>query len=233
MPRNSKFCWIVFDADGTLFDYEQSELNALAKTFDEHSLRFDTTVHRTFAEINGDLWKDFEQGKVSSGQLQVRRFEKLAAALDIRMDAAVFSSHYLLNLGSERNLLPGASEIVEDLSRDFSLLLATNGFAEVQRSRFSASSIRPFFDGVVISEEIGFAKPDPNYFVEMFSQLGNPDKAEVLMVGDSLSSDIAGGSGFGIDTCWFNQTGRPNDSSVEPTYEIGELEEIVAIVEGA
>lgn len=229
----SKYRWIVFDADGTLFDYEQSELNALSKTFDDHGLGFDTAVHWAFAEINRSLWKDFEQGRVSAEQLRIRRFERLAAELDFRMDAAVFSSQYLLNLGLERNLLPGASEVVEGLSQDFGLMLATNGFAEVQRRRFASSSIRPFFDGVVISEEIGFAKPDPNYFVEVFSRLGNPDKAEVLMVGDSLSSDIAGGSGFGIDTCWFNPSGGPNDRLVEPTYEIGQLEEVVAIVETA
>jgi len=229
----SKYRWILFDADGTLFDYEQSELNALTRTFDQHGLRFDSGVHRTFAEINGGLWKDFEQGKVSSRELRALRFEKLAVALDYRLDATAFSAQYLLNLGAEHTLLPGASEIVENLAQRFGLLLATNGFAEVQRSRISSSIIRPFFDGIVISEEIGFVKPDPNYFVEVFSQLGNPDKAEVLMVGDSLSSDIAGGSGFGIDTCWFNPAGRPNDTSVEPTYEIGELEEVVAIVENA
>jgi len=229
----SKYRWIVFDADGTLFDYERSELNALTGTFGHYGLHFDSGVHRIFAQINGRLWGEFEKGRISSKALRVRRFEELAVVLDFDVDVAAFSAQYLRNLGAERTLLPGAGEIVEGLSQKFGLLLATNGFAEVQQSRFSSSSIRPFFEGIVISEEIGFAKPDPGYFVEVFSQLGNPDKTEVLMVGDSLSSDIAGGSGFGIDTCWFNPSGRANDSSVEPTHEIKDLKQIVSIVETA
>ena len=229
----SKYSWIVFDADGTLFDYDRAERSALARTCGQHGLEFNSEVHRLFGEINKPLWVKLEQGEISSQRLRVQRFEVLAEALEVELSASDFSDDYLLNLGAECVLLPGADEVVEDLSRDHGLALATNGIAEVQRSRFSASSIKPHFSALVISEEVGFAKPDSGFFSELFSQMGDPDKAEVLMVGDSLSSDIAGGSGFGIDTCWFNPSGQSNGSSIVPTYEIIELSELFEIARDA
>ena len=228
----SRYSWIVFDADGTLFDYDRAERSALARTCGQHGLEFDSEVHRLFGKINKPLWVALEQGEISSQRLRVQRFEELAEALEVELSASVFSDDYLLNLGAECVLLPGADEVVEDLSRDHGLALATNGIAEVQRSRFSASSIKPHFSALVISEEVGFAKPDTGFFSELFSQIGDPAKAEVLIVGDSLSSDIAGGEGFGIDTCWFNPSGESNESSVTPTYVISNLSEILEIVRG-
>jgi len=229
----NRYSWIVFDADGTLFDYERAELGALARTFRQHGLPFDSEVQRLFGEINRPLWVEFEQGRVSTERLRIQRFEELAEALGVDLSASVVSDDYLLNLGAECALLPGAQEVVEDLSSDHDLALATNGISAVQRSRFSASSIKAYFKALVISDEIGFAKPDPEFFRELFSRMGIPDLSDVLMVGDSLSSDIAGGAGIGIDTCWFNPSGQPHDSLVKPTYVINNLAEIFEIARGA
>ncbi len=225
----SRYRWIIFDADGTLFDYERAEAGALATTFRQYGLTFDTDVHRLFDEINKPLWVEFEQGMLSTQRLRVQRFEELAEALEIDVCASDVSDDYLLNLGAQSVLLPGAQELVEDLSSDHDLALATNGIAAVQRSRFSASSIRAHFKALVISDEIGVAKPDPGFFAELFSRMEDPDRGEVLMVGDSLSSDIAGGVGFGVDTCWFNPSRELNGSSVAPTYVISDLSEILDI----
>lgn len=225
-----KYRWIVFDADGTLFDYDCAELSALTRTFEHYGVEFDSAVHRMFTDINGRLWAEFEQGRVSSQRLRVQRFEELMEALDLGVCPTDFSRDYLLNLGADSTLLPGAIEVVERLSEDCGLVLATNGIAGVQNSRFSASSIKPYFKSLVISDEIHVAKPDPGFFSEVFRRIGNPERAEVLMVGDGLSSDIAGGVGFGVDTVWFNPSGKPNDSSIVPTYEISNLAEIFEIV---
>ena len=135
-------------------------------------------------------------------------------------------------LGRQTQLLPGAEAVVRDLSSRFRLLLATNGIAVVQRPRFAGSSIRRYFEDVVISDEIGVAKPQTGFLEEAFSRMGEPSKSEVLMIGDSLSSDIAGGVNFGVDTCWFNPDGFALDGSPKPTYEIADLTEIDAIVAG-
>lgn len=226
----SRYRWIVFDADGTLFDYKRSELNALRNTFRQYGLEFDETIHQAFARINSRLWSEFERGRISSAQLRVRRFEELAAKIKSNFSAPGFSADYLWNLGGECTLLPGALDVVRRLSSNFGLVLATNGIAEVQRRRFIASGINGNFASIIISDEIGVAKPDPRYFEKVFVTIGNPEKHAVLMVGDGLSSDIAGGGAYGIDTCWYNPAGCRNKTSVEPTYQIRNLIEILEIV---
>lgn len=126
--------------------------------------------------------------------------------------------------------MPGAGDLIRELAKDFGLVLATNGIADVQHRRIKASGLEPSFRGLVISDEIGVAKPHPDFFHVVFSTMGQPCRSEVLMVGDSLSSDISGGEAFGIDTCWFNPKGRSNDASVRPTYEIQELHEVHTIL---
>ncbi|MCW8985550.1 MAG: HAD-IA family hydrolase, partial [Thermoanaerobaculales bacterium] len=134
------------------------------------------------------------------------------------------------DLGQQTQLLPGAEGVVRDLSSRFQLLLATNGIAVVQRPRFARSSIRKYFEDVVISDEIGVAKPQTGFMEEAFSRMGDPKKSEVLMIGDSLSSDIAGGVNFGMDTCWFNPNALPLDGFPKPTFMIEDLTEIDNIV---
>ncbi len=112
------------------------------------------------------------------------------------------------------------------------MLLITNGLAEVQVPRFAASSIRDCFAEIVISGEIGLAKPDPAIFDFAFERIGRPAKERVLMIGDNLGSDILGGANYGLDTCWYNPSGTLNGHGVEPTYEIRELQSILGIVEG-
>ena len=136
------------------------------------------------------------------------------------------------DLGRQTQLLAGAEDVVRELSSRFRLLLATNGIAVVQRPRFARSSIRKYFEDVVISDEIGVAKPQTGFMEEAFTRMGEPQKSEVLMIGDSLSSDIAGGVNFGIETCWFNPNALPLDGFPKPTFVIEDLTEIFDIVLG-
>jgi len=224
------YSWIVFDADGTLFDFGHAERSALTRTLGFFGIRLTPEIHAAYNDISANLWATFERGGIDSQRLRVARFEQLIGEFQLDVDPADVSDHYIHSLGSESRLLPDAEAIVEHLAADFGLLLATNGIADVQRRRFAGSSIRPYFADVVISDEIGVAKPDPGYFDEAFARMGNPARSEVLMVGDSLSSDISGGAEYGIDTCWFNPDNLHNGTQSRPTYVIHKLTDLLDIV---
>jgi YjjG family noncanonical pyrimidine nucleotidase len=227
-----RYQWLVFDADGTLFDFRCGETVALKSTTHRYGVSFSPHLHEVYAEISADLWGRFERGEMPLKLLRVIRFERLFSDLDIDVEPEAFNSDFMEALGRQTQLLDGAEEVVRDLSLRFRLLLATNGIAVVQRARFSRSSIRQYFHDVVISDEIGVAKPQTEYMEEVFSRMGHPLKSEVLMIGDSLSSDISAGAGFGIDTCWFNPNGIALDGGPRPTFTIADLSEIAAIVSG-
>lgn len=226
----AKYSWLIFDADGTLFDYDLSESRALRAAFESLGLEADKVACHLYREINSLLWKEFEKGRVSSAELRVLRFEKLLLKLGSGVSPEALSGRYLQKLGDEAHLLRGAREVLLQLAPHFGLVLATNGIADVQRNRIAISGIGEVFQEIVISDEIGVAKPHPAYFEELFSRIGNPEPGETLIIGDNLSSDIAGGLAFGIDTCWFNPMAQPNTSPWHPRYEISQLQEIPGLL---
>jgi len=221
---------LLFDADGTLFDYDRAETWALTETFAQYGLRFEPAHSQRYRQVNDPLWEAFEQGQVTQDRLKVLRFERLFEALGFDVDADAFSASYSRQLGRATFLVNGAHDLVAGLSGQHRLLLLTNGLTDVQRPRFGASTIGHYFEAWVISEEVGVAKPDPRIFDIAFERLGRPAKREVLIIGDSLTSDMAGGIAYGIDTCWYNPAGRQADSSLPVTYEIQDLAQLPAIL---
>lgn len=228
--KMTKYQWLLFDADGTLFDYNQAEAGALTKTFVDAGYEPAKHYLTTYRQINAQLWLDFEKGLVTQAALKDLRFIQLFAALDLKDDAPGFGDRYLINLGNRIDLIDGAFEIINTLSRAYHLQLVTNGIKEVQRSRLRQSQFKDLFDSVIISGEISVAKPNSRFFEIAFAAMGNPQKEEVLIIGDSLTSDILGGRNFGIDTCWFNPTRQPLNPEIHPTYMIDNLGELLPIL---
>lgn len=227
-----KYTWILFDADGTLFDYDKGEHDALSGTFAQFGLAFDPLYLGLYHAINDLVWRDFERGLTTQERLKTERFARLFAALGLKdaPDAGAFSVAYLDNLGDCADLLPGAETVVNALRGHARLGLITNGLHAVQRPRLRKSPIGDAFEVVVVSEEVGASKPGAAIFDAAFALMGQPRKEEVLIVGDSLTSDIRGGSDYGIDTCWLNPTGRPRPADLNIRYEIHALEDLLPLI---
>ncbi|MFZ0547844.1 MAG: YjjG family noncanonical pyrimidine nucleotidase [Candidatus Promineifilaceae bacterium] len=225
-----KYKWILFDADNTLFDYDAAERGALSSTFEELGRPLLPEHVATYRQINHRNWLAFEQGEITQAVLRVRRFEQFITALEMKEEPLPVSQRYLFHLGNRTDLIEGALELMETLHGRIGLMMITNGLKDVQRSRLKQSEIGRFFSDVVISEEVGFAKPDGRIFDIAFERMGNPQKSEVLVVGDSLTSDIQGGLDYGVDTCWFNPGKRPNTLDKEVSFEIGQLAELTQIL---
>ena len=227
-----RYTWVLFDADGTLFDYARAESTALERAFAHNGYRFEPGHLVAYQRINHQVWLEFERGELAQADLQVKRFAQLFDELGLTGDPADLSHRYLVHLGGVPDLLDGAEELIRGLQGRVGLALITNGLASVQRPRLAASSISDCFDPVLISEEIGLAKPDPRIFELAFERMGSPARDEVLIVGDSLSSDIRGGNNYGIDTCWYNPAGKERGPEVDVSYEVRVLSEIRDVVEG-
>lgn len=226
------YTWILFDADNTLFDYDRAEATALERTLVQFGCGFEDAYLDAYRRINEQIWRDYEEGKITQARLKTQRFVSLfeAVGLNTPPDAAVFSDHYLLNLGDCVYLVDGAEAVLWALRGKIHLALITNGLTAVQRSRLAQSSIGHVFEAVTISEEVGAAKPDPAIFDIAFTRMGRPRKENVLLVGDSLTSDIRGGNVYGMDTCWFNPARKPRPADVNICYEIDALAAVLEIV---
>lgn len=188
-----------------------------------------TDYRASYNEISKGLWYDLEQGHMTLSELKVERFKRLFLQHGLTVIPEIFSQTYLDNLSKEVHMIDGVEDMLTSLS-SCRLVILTNGFHEVQIARIARSSIKYIFEAIITSEESGFQKPQAEIFEYAFGKLDISNKQNVLMVGDSLSSDIQGGNNFGIDTCWFNPNKKENVTTIKPTYEITNYEELVQIV---
>jgi YjjG family noncanonical pyrimidine nucleotidase len=219
--------WLLFDADGTLFDFERAEGRAFRQTFEQLGASFVPEHLEAFRSINQSLWKLVEKGEVTPGVVKMRRFELFAESAGLKHSPESLAALYVERLATCSELLEGAEEALGFLARKYKIALLTNGLKQVQRGRLAGSTIGSHISEVVISEEIGFAKPAKEFFEVAFERLGNPRKREALMIGDGWASDIVGAAQYGIDACWYNPGGKPRPTKPEITREIASLQELV------
>ncbi|MCF7794346.1 MAG: YjjG family noncanonical pyrimidine nucleotidase [Candidatus Cloacimonetes bacterium] len=224
-----KYKLILFDADGTLFDFEKAEKNAFHTAMKEFGIKEKIAeFHYSYEIINKAIWQEFQEKKITSEKLRIERFRRFFTKMQLDLDPVKVSPFYLQKLSEGIDLLPFAEEVVKYFHGKCEIALATNGLSEVQRPRFAASKLSEYFKHIFISEEIGFPKPNSEFFEHIFSKL--PFSDSTIIVGDNLTSDIKGGNDFGIDTCWFNPQKCFNNSDFIPTYEIGKLEDLKEII---
>lgn len=222
---------ILADADDTLFDFQRAEKTAFELSFSEMEHTLDVEVMKQkYHIINKLLWNDVEKGVLSSKQVRVERFRRLFKDIDVQFSADEFSELFIRHLSEGAFLLEGVEKLCEYLSGKYTLAIVTNGIKEVQLSRLKRSSIKKYISDIIISEEVGVSKPDPRIFEFALKKLNHYDKQSVLMIGDSLSSDIQGGVNFGIDTCWFNPMHSENTTAIRPTYHIDRIDQLFDII---
>ena len=222
---------ILFDADDTLFDFKKTEKHALENLMYSLDTDYDKDYCiNIYREINTKIWKEFEEGKITSDKLKVERFQRLIDTLNLSDDANRLSNLYVKFLSEGSFLYEDTKNILDYLSKNYKLGIITNGLAEVQHKRIRESEVSHYFDEVIISGEVKIAKPDPKIFEYALNSLNHDDKSSVLMIGDSLTSDIKGGINASIDTCWCNLFNKVNSTDINPKYEINNLLELKNIL---
>jgi FMN phosphatase YigB (HAD superfamily) len=143
--KGMKYKWIIFDADGTLFDYDLAEIGAIKRTFKHFGFDFKPEYLSVYRHCNKQLWDAFELGEVTIEKLKVQRFKMFLKSLGIVANAAQFSKNYLIQLSRGTELIVGAEGVLQSLSGKVGMILMTNGIKEVQRSRLNLSSIKSYF----------------------------------------------------------------------------------------
>jgi 2-haloacid dehalogenase len=221
---------LLFDLDHTLYDSDESERRAYAHTTATFGLDEPDRHFGTYVDINRAMWAAVERGELDPTEVRHRRFEQFNLSVGLDADPHRMADEFVWGLGAHGDLYHGVADLLAALASRASLALVTNGLGDVQRSRLSRLGITDFFDAIIVSSEVGVTKPRPEIFGAAFTALGDPDKSTAVMVGDSLTSDIAGGRNFGIATCWYNRHGQAVDPGAEPTHEINDLTDLLHLI---
>lgn len=222
--------WALFDLDDTLLDYTAAERTAVLATLADAGLPASEALVAAYRSINARHWRRLEQGRTTPGRLRVDRWHELLAEHGAHghVDPQLLAERYLHHLAAGSQLVDGAVEVVHRVARTRRVAFISNGLADVQRPRLEASALADASEVLVISDEVGAAKPDPAIFDAAFARMGDPAREAVTLIGDSLTSDIAGGVAYGIETVWVAapEAADPEAGSPPPTHRIGRLRDL-------
>lgn len=220
---------LLFDADGTLLDFDRSEHAAMEKVFARHGYPYSEETLLRYRAINSRLWRAYEKDQILKPVIHMTRFEELFRELSIDGDGAAFNREYLDALAAEHFTMDGAEEVCQALSGRYRMYVVTNGVSHVQRQRLRDSHLEPYFSGLFISEEMGVQKPKRKFFELTAQAIPAFAPEQTLVIGDSPTSDVGGAQGFGLDVCWFNPAGRPTPSP-SPTFVIRSLRDLLSLL---
>lgn len=219
-----KYEWLLFDLDNTLLDFDASEDYALDKSLANIGITYTKEHFAIYEKINRMCWDDFEAGNMDQSIINKTRFRRFLKALNREeVNVQAFGDYYLSQLSEKAVFIEGAKQLLEEQSKQYKLGVVTNGLKQVQRPKLIKSNLIDYFKIVVVSDEIGVSKPYKAFFDYTFKEMHFPYKSTVLIIGDSLNSDIKGGNNYGIDTCWYNPRKKENLSKIKPSFEINSL----------
>jgi 5'-nucleotidase len=224
--------WILFDIDDTLLDFGYAARKAFTSMLAHLEIAEESHYYESYQVCNHAAWAALEAGKINAEQLRRQRFADFQEAVGLvgTLDPAAMNALFLEHVIWHTLPVPGAAELLAHLQSRVGMGVITNGLREVQRPRIQKAGMEPYFSAIVVSDEIGLAKPDPLFFAYAHEAIGLPPKEQVLVVGDSLVSDIRGGMDYGFAACWFNPGRKPNPTGTAMTYEVDGLEQVSALL---
>ena len=222
---------ILWDVDGTLLDFHSAEAAAIRALFEKFGLGTCTdAMLADYSTINAGYWRKLETGELTKPQVLTGRFETFFGKYGLDTGCvADFNAAYQLALGDTICFCPNALETLLALKGKLLQCAVTNGTVIAQKKKLALSGLDQIFDHIFISDEIGIDKPNVAFFDAVWQKIGAFDPGEVLIVGDSLTSDIRGGNNVGIKTCWYNPKGLPCPDNLRIDYDIRDLAEVLEI----
>ncbi len=224
-----KYSILLFDLDGTLLDFDKSEIMAFKKLLSVKGIDYRQEMYDLYNEINRGLWRAYEKGEINMTTLLETRFHKTMEKLGYDIDGAAWEKEYRGYLGEYAFVIDGAEDVLKELSKDRRIFAVTNGVGDTQVNRLRLAGLLDYFEDIFVSQVIGFQKPSIGFFNYVMSKIKDFDIKKALIIGDSPVSDILGGINAGIDTCLVSLNGKTNDTDIKSDYEIHSLMELYDI----
>ena len=217
---------LLFDADGTLYDFKATEERALSSLFSDLSIPYDDEYIGLYHQANSGCWREYEEGILSMDRLRSERFRRFFSMIGRTDDPERAGEDYVLRLGNAGIMLPGAIDFIESIHGRFPMYIITNGIADTQHMRFRGTDTEKYFDGIFISEELGVQKPDPGFFRKVLEDIGT-DKERAIVIGDSERSDIQGARNAGIESIFISFEGRRSEMADHNASSYAELSALI------
>jgi 2-haloacid dehalogenase len=233
-----KYDILLWDIDGTLMDFKRAEAKALSQSLREVGVVPTEELISEYSQINISYWKRLETGELTKEEVLLGRFVEFLGKKKIKADPKTFLMSYEGHLSHAWFIQDNSLELCRKLKeKGLRQYVVTNGWIDVQKTKLKESGFDKIMDGSFISDELGVPKPKKEFFEACFERVfgsKEPSKSElarVLIIGDSLTSDMKGGVNAGIACCWYRAKGEVNTENISVDYEIEDLWQIWDILE--
>ncbi len=223
---------LIFDLDSTLFDDSQSEKQAILDTLRHFDLDATENNAERFLALNTALNERYEKGDLLKEEMVVERFSTLLKEIDKEHDPIELNNYYNTCLSRASYGAAGAAELLDELAEFCTLVIVSNGPYRAQKERLEKAMLLRYFDEIYTSDKLKASKPSPKAFHNALNRLGINNRAKVLIVGDNFKTDMQGGVNAKLDTCWYNPTGKANETKIEPTHTAKSYTELKLIAVG-
>ena len=229
---------VLIDIDNTVLDFDAFVRETMRKGFRQFSLRpYEEWMFPVFCKVNDTLWRGIEKGELTMEDVKLHRWQRIFEELDIHCDGPSFETFFRDELHESTIFVEGAEEAVRYLAGKYCLAAASNGPHEQQVYRIRKAGLASCFSHIFISERLGVSKPDPLFFRRCLEEMNTAAhisgeipfrREEVLMIGDSLTADMAGAGSFGLKTCYYDRKKKelpdpPTDYYVQDLHQIPSL----------
>ncbi|MBQ8868733.1 MAG: YjjG family noncanonical pyrimidine nucleotidase [Oscillospiraceae bacterium] len=221
--------YAFFDVDNTLIDFQESAKLAMPRLFEKMGYPYNEEVPKIYHKIGDPLWAAVERKEITGKYLRSIRWGLICKELGFECDSIAMEAEYAEQLSNFAVLIDGADDLLKYLKeKGYTVVIASNSYKDQQIRRTKLAGISQYIDAYFTSMDIGFEKPRIEFFNACFEGLGYPPKDEVIMIGDSLNADVAGGKEAGIKTIWFDKfkTHAENDAD----YCVTSLRDIMKIL---
>jgi len=237
----SNYKILIFDLDDTLIDNNKSVKYAFMCLVYKLNIKYTDELFEKWRKFDIAYWRLWESGNMLLPNtfksledkiiyLRANRFILFFKDLNLSVDDAIsINELYCSMLGVNIVEIEGAKELLTKLSNHYEILIATNGPKNAAISKVDKINVSSYVSYIISSEEVGYSKPMPEFFDYLYNKIDNNNKDEMLLIGDSLTTDILGGMNNGIDTCWFNRRGEKS-TGYKVDYEIKDLLELKEIL---
>ena len=230
----TKYKHIFFDLDRTLWDFDAAAEVAFERIYEQFRLKelgipSAHEFHEVYHPLNERLWELYRADKITKDFLNRTRFVLPLEHYGIHDTALAdhLSEDYVYWSPRIVRLVSGTMELLDYLKPKFHLHLITNGFQEVQDTKLSLSGMKPYFETLTVSEEVGVKKPNPEIFHYALRK-AKATAEESLMIGDEMAVDIDGARAAGINQVFFNPSKK--EEAGERTFDVYNLLEIKNIL---
>ena len=224
-----KYTTLYFDLDNTLLDFSAAEYKAIRNLFALHKLPISDEMIAKYSAINHTWWARFEKGEIKKEEIYSGRFREYLEFYGLEGDPLKMAEDYFDFLSEGYDLIEGADKALSYIkSKGYTVCITTNGMSRTQYRRIDNCSIKQYFDYIFVSEDAGSQKPETEYFDFVMANTPEKDKSKILVIGDSMTSDILGGINAELDTCFINWHNKKSDLKI--TYTVNNLYELKSIL---